>query len=191
LTEAEGHLRTAIQLKPQEPEFHHSLAFALAGESKSDEALAQLRQAADLDQTAATRLELAGLLHQLGKDRDAVAEYHRAFAAQPASFEALNNLSWILATSSDGSSRNGAEAVELAQKACQQTQNKDPITMGTLAAAYAEAGRFPDAISTAEKAADLADAAGNAQFAAVNRQLLQLYRVGKPYHENPATRRKP
>jgi Flp pilus assembly protein TadD len=137
------------------------------------------------------RLELAGLLHQLGKERDAVAEYHRAIAAQPASFEALNNLAWILATSSDVSVRNGAEAVGLAQKACEQTQNKDPITMGTLAAAYAEAGRFPDAIATAEKAANLAAAAGNAQFASVNRQLLQLYRAGRPYHEKPRGARMP
>src|ERR1051326_3373386 len=189
LSEAENQLRTAIQLKPQEPEFHRSLASALAGEGKSDEALGHLRQAADLDSNVATRLELAGFLHQLGKDRDAVAEYHRALAAQSDSFEALNNLAWILATSSDESVRNGTEAIELAQKACQQTQNKNPMPMGTLAAAFAEAGRFPDAIATAEKAANLAAAAGNAQFAAINRQLLQLYRSGKAYHERPATRK--
>jgi tetratricopeptide (TPR) repeat protein len=191
LTEAETHLRTAIQLKPQEPEFHRSLAFALAGEGKGNEALAQLRQAADLDQNAGTRLELAGLLHQLGKDRDAVAEYHRVLSAQSASFEGLNNLAWILATSADNSVRNGAAAVELAQKACQETQNKDPIPIGTLAAAYAETGRFRDAIATAEAAANLAAAQGNMQFAAVNRQLLQIYRAGKPYHEKPGGPRNP
>jgi Flp pilus assembly protein TadD len=189
-TEAESHLRIAVQLKPQEPEFHRSLASALAAQGKTDEALAQLRQAADLDKSPGTRLELAGLLRQLGKEREAVVEYHRALAARPDSLEALNNLAWILATSSDPSLRNGVEAVELAQKACRQTQDKDPMPMGTLAAAYAEAGRFPDAIATAEKAADLAAAAGNAQFAAINRQLQQLYRSGKPYHEKPASHKR-
>ena len=90
-----------------------------------------------------------------------------------------------------GEAGNGAEAVELAEKACEQTQNKDPMTMGTLAAAYAEAARFPEAIATAEKAADLAATAGNAPFAAINRQLLQLYRAGKPYHEKPRSARNP
>ena len=112
-------------------------------------------------------------------------------AIQPLSVEALNNLAWILATSADDSVRNGAEAVALAEKACQQTQNQDPMTLGTLAAAYAEAGRFADAAAIAEKAANLATVAGNSQFANINTQLLQLYRAGKPYHEKPQSRRIP
>ncbi len=160
LTEAEAELRTAVALKPQEPEFHRSLAYALGGQGKSEEALGQLRQAADLDQSAVGRLELASMLQ------------------------------WILATSSDDSVRNGTEAFALAEKACQETQYQDAMTMGTLAAAYAEAGRFSDAVATAEKAANLATAAGNSRFAAINTQLMQLYRSGKPFHENaPASRR--
>jgi len=185
LTDAEAELRTAVTLKPQEAEFHRSLAFALGGQGKRDEALAQLRQAADLDQGVGRRLELASLLHQMGRDREAVVEYRRALETQPRSVEALNNLAWILATSADDSERNGGDAVRFAETACQQTQNKDAMTVGTLAAAYAEAGRFSDAIATGEKAANLAVAAGNAQFAAINRQLLQLYRAGKAYHERP------
>jgi len=54
--------------------------------------------------------------------------------------------------------------------------------VGTLAAAYAEAGRFPEAVSTAEAAVRLATADGDAQFAAMNQRLLMLYRTGKPWH---------
>jgi Flp pilus assembly protein TadD len=189
--DAEAHLRTAVALKPQEPEFHRSLAYALGGEGKTDEALGQLRQAADLQPGVSIRLELAGLLHQLGKDREAIAEYRRALAAQSLSVEVLNNVAWILATSADDSARNGADAVRFAEKACQQTQNQDATTMGTLAAAYAEVGRFSDAVATAEKAANLANAAGNTRFATVNMQLMQLYRGGKPYHEKASPARAP
>jgi Flp pilus assembly protein TadD len=183
LNEADAELRAAIALKPQEPEFHRSLAYALGGMGKSNEALAQLRQAADLDRTGDRRLELASMLHQFGNDREAVAEYRRVLDLQPRSVEALNNLAWILATCGDDSVRNGAQAVTFAEKACQHTQSKEPMAMGTLAAAYAEAGRFTEAIATAEKAANLATASGKQQFALANRQLLQLYRAGKPYHE--------
>jgi cytochrome c-type biogenesis protein CcmH/NrfG len=110
---------------------------------------------------------------------------------QPLSVEVLNNLAWILATSSDDSVRNGTDAVALAEKACQQTHHQDAMTVGTLAAAYAEAGRFAEAVATAQKAANLAAAAGNSQFANINTQLMQMYRAGKPYHEKPQTRRSP
>ena len=55
--------------------------------------------------------------------------------------------------------------------------------VGVLAAAYAEAGRFPDAVATAQKAIELATAAGDQRFAAMNQRLLKLYRAGRAYHE--------
>jgi hypothetical protein len=93
----------------------------------------------------------------------------------------------MLATSSDDGLRNGAEAVRLAERACELTHHGQPLFMGTLAAAYAECGRFPEAVTTAEKAEQLATTAGLAAVAAKNRQLLELYRAGKPYHEPAPT----
>ena len=63
----------------------------------------------------------------------------------------LNNLAWILAASADPQVRNGPEAVLLAERACKLTDYKKPLLVGTLAAAYAEAGRFPEAVATARK----------------------------------------
>ena len=74
--------------------------------------------------------------------------------------EALNNLAWLLAAHPSDALRNGAEAVRLAERACELSEHREPVMLGTLAAAYAEAGRFGDAVKTAEKARDLAAATG-------------------------------
>ena len=74
----------------------------------------------------------------------------------------------MLATSPDDGLRNGAEAVRLAERACELTHYGQPLFMGTLATAYAEAGRFPEAVTTAEKAEQLATAAGQTALAGKN-----------------------
>ena len=63
------------------------------------------------------------------------------------------------------------------------------MLLGTLAAAYAEAGRFDDAAATAENARDLALSAGQTEVAEKNRKLLELYRAGQPYREPDASSR--
>jgi len=94
----------------------------------------------------------------------------------------LNDLAWLLAT--DPTAHDGAEAVRLAENACRVTNYREPLFIGTLAAAYADAGRFDQACVAAEKAAQVATAAGQPQVAERNQQLLQLYRAGKPFREN-------
>jgi tetratricopeptide (TPR) repeat protein len=127
---------------------------------------------------------------QLGRTREAVAQYREALRLNPSLVGALNNLAWILATSPDEGLRNGAEAVRLAERACELTHYGQPLFIGTLAAAYAECGRFPEAVTTAEKAERLATRAGLTPVAAKNRQLLELYRAGKPYQEPAPTGQK-
>jgi hypothetical protein len=95
----------------------------------------------------------------------------------------MNNLAWLLATSPDASVRDGARAVRLAERACEITGYQQTILVGTLAAAYAEAGRFDDAIATAGKACTLASASGEQDLLQKTRQLLELYRAHKPYHQ--------
>jgi Flp pilus assembly protein TadD len=112
-----------------------------------------------------------------------MTEYRRALELDDKLSPACNNLAWMLATHPDPQVRNGSEAIELAGRACRLTNNEQPYYLGTLAAAYAEAGRFSDAIATAEKARDLARKAGLENVARRNEQLLELYRAGRPYHE--------
>jgi len=134
----------------------------------------------------ATRLNLANAPNHLGKFREAVAHFEEALKQDPDSTEALNNLAWLLATSPQPDLRDGPRAVQLAERACTLSDDKHAVMIGTLAAAYAEAGRFDDALAAAEKACAVAGAAGESATVARNRELMRLYRAGKPYRENSA-----
>ena len=182
-SEAEEHFQAALKLKPNSADFHKAYGAALAEHGKLEAALQELRAAAQAQPEADTLVQLAALLRATGATRDAVAEYRRALALNPNQPRALNNLAGLLAISSDATLRNGSEAVQYAESACKLTDFKDATMLSTLAAAYAEAGRFADAEATAQKTIALAESAGNAPLAAANRQLLQLYRAGRPYHE--------
>src|SRR5205823_4022259 len=115
---------------------------------------------------------------------EAIQQYHEALRLQPAFVPALNNLAWLLSTCEQDKFRSGAEAVQLAAKACELTQHKQTVLIGTLAAAYAEAGDFPKAIDTAQKAETLALSTAQRELAATNQNLLELYRSGKANHEH-------
>jgi Flp pilus assembly protein TadD len=80
--------------------------------------------------------------------------------------------------------RNGPEAVRLAEHACAVTSRGSPELLDTLAAAYAEAGRFPEAINAAQEAIALARTAGNE--AAVNQaeNMLGFFQSGRPFRED-------
>src|SRR5439155_4840630 len=94
----------------------------------------------------------------------------------PHSILTLNNLAWALSTCPDASLRNGARAIELAQKADQLAGGQNPILIRTLAAAYAENGRFNDAIETAQRAVQFALAQGDFALASKLEKDLDLYR---------------
>src|ERR1051326_5820390 len=93
----------------------------------------------------------------LGVTKDeaqAVAWYRKA--AEQNHAKAQNNLAWHLSTSANQMIRNGEEATRWAESANQLTNFADYNKLGTLAAAYAEAGRFDKAIEFQQKSLDLA-----------------------------------
>jgi len=128
---------------------------------------------------------MAAALTRDGRTGEAAEHYRSGLRLQRdnPNPDALNNLAWILATDPESAIRNGEEAVHLAERACQLDGYKKAVFVGTLAAAYAEAGRFDDAVKAAEKAHDLATAAGEKEVAERNEQLLEVYKEGKAYHE--------
>ncbi len=91
----------------------------------------------------------------------------------------------MLATRPDPKPRDGQQALELAERACRLTESKQAYMVGTLGAAYAEAGRFAEAVAAAEKAKVLAEQANDQEVAAMNLKLLSLYRSGQPYRDVP------
>ena len=184
--EAETLYREALQLRPDDSRSQYNLGIALAAQGRLAEAFNHFERALQLKPDYAdARFYHGTVLGQSGRVKEAAAEYREALKLNPELAGALNNLAWILAASSEDELRNGAAAVRLGEQACELTHYQEPLFIGTLAAAYAEAGRFPEAVTTAEKAEQLATDAGLTAVAAKNRQLLELYRAGKPYHEPP------
>ena len=150
------------------------------------EALYQMRQALALSREPEIplRLQYANLLHQTGHLRESMDELRHIIALQPKSVEALNNLAWLLATASDEKLRDGPAAVQCAERALHLPPSANVCVPGTLAAAYAEAGRYSEAAAAAEKAVKEETALGQTRFARMNQSLLEnFYRAGKPFHE--------
>ena len=107
-----------------------------------------------------SHLGLANTLPHLGQTDKAILELKAALLTCPDTPSAMNNLAWTLATSEEVGLRDGAQAVKYAERACELTHYQNTLMVGTLAAAYAEAGRFDDAIATAQRACDLASESG-------------------------------
>ncbi len=128
-------------------------------------------------------LKLGMISMENGQDSAAINHYQRVLESDTNSVIALNNLAWLLATASDSGLRNGQEAVRLAERACQLTHYQEAALIETLAAAYAEAGRFNDAVATAQKVRTVALAHGQKEIAARNEQSLELYQSGRAYHQ--------
>jgi Flp pilus assembly protein TadD len=183
--EAEPEFQAAVRIKPKDAEIRRSYASALAEQGRKEEAVKQLRELLQLKPDTEARSQLATLLFQTGRFGEAVAEYRQVVAAKPDQPELLSNLAWLLATSPDSAVRNGNDAVRFAEQCCRLTGYQRPQMVSVLAAAYAEAGRFTEAVAAAQKAIDLARGSGDARFATMNEQLLSLYRAGKPYHMPP------
>lgn len=124
-----------------------------------------------------------------GQFAAAVTHLTAAVKLAPQSAAWWNNLAWLRATCRVADLRDGAEAVRCAREACRLTEEKEPQYLGTLAAAYAEDGKFAEAVATCRRAIALAEAVTNQPVASRNRELLQLYLEGKPYREvAPAAR---
>jgi Flp pilus assembly protein TadD len=157
LAEALPHLLRAVELDPQDAAGQYNLGLALLRGSRYDEAIARFERALALfPGDAQTHNDLAVALAQKRRFSDAAAHFREAIAIDPGFAQAHSNLAWLLATSPEPAIRNGAEALKLALRAVDLSHGKDPSMLDALAAAYAEAGRFREAVETARRALDLA-----------------------------------
>ena len=183
---AEGisQLRLAGEIKPNWAEPRFLLGATLARLGKLREATQHLQEALRLEPANAEgHSHLAAALNAQHQTAEAIAHCTEALRLEPDLPEALNNLAWIRAAHPKAEFRNGPEAVRLAERACKVTEFKEPVMVGTLAAAYAEAGRFEEAVATARKARELALAAGQQTLADKNQKLIELFSARRPYRE--------
>jgi tetratricopeptide (TPR) repeat protein len=174
----------ALKMRPRLPEEHFEAAQALAKQGHLDEAVARMRIVVWLKPDDFKAREYLGItLAERGGRSEAIAQFRQALQLNSDEPAVLNDLAWILATAPEAELRDGAEAVTLAEHACRLTEFKQPLSLGTLAAAYAETGRFGEAITTAEKARDLAKQSGLGTVAQGSEQMLEQFRSGKAYRE--------
>ena len=99
----------------------------------------------------------------------------------PQTVAALNFFAWVFATSPEPRILDPQEAMTLAQHVVGVTQQKDPLSLDTLAAAFARSGQFPQAVQAAQIAINLANAQGNRPLTEAISQRLPSYQQGKPY----------
>jgi len=186
--EAIAHFQTALRARPAYAPAHSNLGMALFQLGRVDEAIAHFRSALAADSTVADiHNNLGAALVQKGQFEEAVAHYQRALELRPDYPGACNNLAWVLATSPQSAIRNGARAVQLARQANQLAGGGSLVILRTLAAAYAEAGRFPEAIETASQALQLATAQDNSAWAETLRKESRLYQAATPLRDPPPT----
>ena len=151
-----------------------------------EEAIGCYQQAIRIDPRSGEAYANLGLAFFLkGERKEAIDFWQQALATQPNVPEVQNNLAWLLATAPDASLRNGAEAIALAEQAKQLTGGGNPMVLHTLAAAYAETGRYAEATATARRALDLAVAQKNDDLTVKLPKEMKLYEAGTPLRDVP------
>jgi Flp pilus assembly protein TadD len=186
LAGAASSYRSALRANPKFDAARMELGNVLFLQKEYAEAAVQFSEILRLNPGHAdVHLALGNVLATQGKTADAISAYAAALRLKPDSPAVLNNLGWLLATCPDARIRDGAQAVKHAERACELTHHGKAPLMGTLAAAYAEAGRFDDAILAAQKACQLASESGQADLLKQNQELLALFQKHQPYREAP------
>ena len=180
--EAIPQLQRLIEANPRSADLHGTLGRALAAERRWDEAIAHFRQAVEIDPRAAnSRFNLGDALYAQGKTAGALAEWREGLKLEPENVAVLSRTAWTLATSPDQAVRNGAESLALAERAMKVTGGREPAVFDALAAAYAEAGRFPEALKTAQAGLALTTAKTDPRVTAGLKSRAALYATGVPY----------
>jgi protein O-mannosyl-transferase len=187
LAEAIPQYQKTLEIKPDYVDAHNNLGNALAICGQFSEAMAHYRKALEIkpgDAVAHNNLRTA----LDGRERlyETVGHYQKALKINPDDADVLNKLAWLRATCPEVLIRNGAEAVELAERAVKLSGGREPAILDTLAAAYAEAGRFSEAVETAQKAIDFAARQNNQALTSLLRVRIKLYQAGSAYRSSVA-----
>jgi len=181
IDEAIAHYQEAVQERPNYPEAYYLLGNDLLRKARIDDAIAAYEQALKSRPTYPEVENNIGLaLLQKGRPSEAIAHWQNALAIKSDSVDSLNNLGWTLATFPEAWIRNGTQALTLAQRANELSGNKNPAVLRTLAAAYAENGRFTEARVIAERGLQLANAQDNPGLANIFEGDIALYRSNTP-----------
>jgi tetratricopeptide (TPR) repeat protein len=181
----------ALEIRSDDTEADNNLGYTLIRLGRVSDAIVYFQRTLQFEESYEARSRAyynLGYAFELdGMAAKAADCYQKAIQLQPQFIQAQISLAWILATWPEASLRNGSQAVALMEKANQLSSGKDPKVLRTLAAAYAEAGQFDDAIATAQEAIALARQNGETNVLEKNEGFLNFYLKHQPYHQSRAS----
>ena|GEM_PF-879167 len=177
----------AIQLQPDDPGTHAYRAYAYAklgqrSPARADAAAGTRLTPAEIPLARTEDLMVrAGAYRILGQGKQALRDFQEAVHVMPKDSRPNSMLAWLLATCPDGRVRNGTEAVSAAKKACELSQWQRSDCIDTLAAAYAEAGDFEQAVKYEKQS--LADSSSAPKERQEREKRLSLFQQRKPFRD--------
>ena len=171
-----------IELMPDKSLSYSYLGNLYYAEDMLDEAIANYSKSLQIEPGfASAHYNLARTLVEVDEIPAAITHLKEALRLRPNWVSPMNNLAWLLATYENPKFRDGSEALQLAEQACKSTNYEKLELLGTLAAAYAAAGRFSQAVAAAEDGLELAQSSGREELTEEIQNCLRLYEAGRPY----------
>jgi len=183
-TEAIGEYEKALAIQPDFAQGHLALGHALMRAERAADAIAQFKISVQLQPGYAhARNSLATAFAAKQQWGKAIRCWRETLEIDPNNVAAQSGLAWTLATAPDSTLRNGAEALAISQHLSQTSGGLNPVLLRVLAAAYAEAGQFPEAIETTERGIALATLHDHAELAALLQGDLKLLQSAQPLRD--------
>ena len=185
LDDAMAEFQKAAELDPRSADARNNIGRILASKGRLEDAIPYFQKAVEIDPDFAEAHQFLGaaLYYARGRVQEALAQWREALRVRPDFLPALNEAARVMATSSEAPARNGPEAVKLAEHAVELSGGQEAIYLDTLAAAYAEAGRFDEAVETARRGLEIATHRGQSQLREGLAARLGLYEARKPYRD--------
>jgi tetratricopeptide (TPR) repeat protein len=179
-----AHFERVLAAEPTHAQAQFNLGAALVQEGSFDEAIRHFQEALRVDAAFIDAYWAMGNAYDLrGSLREALASWVGGLRLAPNYLPLLKQTAWVLATSPDASARNGAEAVVLGERAVRLTGGQEPEILDTLAAAYAEAGRFSEALQAAHRAIALSTQQKKQPLADAVKLRAERYEAKMPYRD--------
>ena len=180
---SQEYINNAIQINPENEFLRIRLALTFSEQGKFDQAMEQFHEAIRINPDSSTAYYYMGKLYgERDNPEQMLSCYHEAFSISPNSRMLRNAMAWTLSTYPDEAIRNGREALELCEK-LSFLEKPDAEYLCVLAAAYAEVGRFNDAVLTGKNALNMARNAANTELQQKITDCLECYEQGLPYHD--------
>jgi tetratricopeptide (TPR) repeat protein len=177
------HYQAALKIRPDYGKAHYNLGVKLAELNRPDEAIAHLQQTVRLMPSFSDGyIQLARVLSQENRYAEAIAALKSDLNTNASGSVVANEYAWLLATCPVVELRDAPQAIEIGEALAKATARKSPEPLDTLAAAYAEVGRFDEAVAVAHEALALAESNNDTNLTAQLAARIALYEKRRPFH---------